>query len=131
MITLAWSGLGLRDHELTDDQMKQGLFWYFLSGTIWTFWVTTLKWSIGFTILRIAVGRKWVIWTIYVALLLVTLTSVSTGIFQLVQCKPMNAIWDAEALADGGECISRKYLAAMSTALAAVSIATDWYMALM
>lgn len=62
---------------------------------------------------------------------MVTLTSVSTGIFQLVQCKPMNAIWDAEALADGGECISRKYLAAMSTTLAAVSIATDWYMALM
>jgi hypothetical protein len=26
MITLAWSGLGLRDHELTGDQMKEGLF---------------------------------------------------------------------------------------------------------
>lgn len=26
MITLAWSGLGLRDHELTSDQMKEGLF---------------------------------------------------------------------------------------------------------
>ena len=26
MVTLAWSGLGLRDHELTSDQMKNGLF---------------------------------------------------------------------------------------------------------
>lgn len=105
--------------------------WYFVSGTIWTFWVMTLKWSIGFTILRIAVERRWVIWTIYIALVLMTLASASTGIFQLVQCKPLRAIWDADALANGGECISRKYLAAMSTTLAAVSIATDWYMALM
>lgn len=75
--------------------------------------------------------KKWVIWSTYIGLVLVTLTSVSTGIFQLVQCKPMNAIWDADALADGGVCINRKYLAAMSTTLAAVSIATDWYMALM
>lgn len=97
MVTLAWSGLGLRDHELEGNQMKEGLFvspiirpfgcssnhtlqWYFVSGTIWTFWVMTLKWSIGFTIIT---------------------------------------------------CINRKYLAAMSTTLAAVSIATDWYMALM
>ncbi|KAF2999757.1 hypothetical protein E8E13_005049 [Curvularia kusanoi] len=130
MVTLAFSGLGLRDDELQGDQMREGLFWYFLSGTIWTFWVTTLKWSIGFTILRIAVGKRWVVWSIYVALVMVTLTSISTGVFQLVQCKPMNAIWDADALAHGGECINRKYLAAMSTTLAAVSIATDWYMAL-
>lgn len=91
----------------------------------------TLKWSIGFTILRIAVERRWVIWSIYFGMVLMSLASLSTGIFQLVQCKPMNAIWDADALANGGECISRKYLAAMSTILAAVSIATDWYLALM
>ena len=91
----------------------------------------TLKWSIGFTILRISVERRWVIWSIYLALVLMTLASASTGIFQMVKCKPMRAIWDAGALANGGECINRKYLAAMSTTLAAVSIATDWYMALM
>ena len=43
----------------------------------------------------------------------------------------MRAVWDADALAYGGECVNRKYLAAMSTTLAAVSIAIDWYMALM
>ncbi|KAF2623707.1 hypothetical protein BU25DRAFT_477657 [Macroventuria anomochaeta] len=82
-----------------------------------------LKWSIGFTILRIAVEeRRWVIWPIYTALVLTTVASASTGMFRLVQ--------DADALADGGECINRKYLVAVSTTLAAVSIATDWYMAL-
>jgi len=60
-----------------------------MSGTIWTFWVMTLKWSIGFTILRISGGKRWVTWSIYISLALVTLTSGATGVFQFVQCTPM------------------------------------------
>lgn len=41
------------------------------------------------------------------------------------------ATWDSGVLANGGKCLNRAYLANLSTTVAAVSNATDWYMDLM
>ncbi|TLD23852.1 hypothetical protein PspLS_06334 [Pyricularia sp. CBS 133598] len=127
-IAMAWSGIGQQDDTLTPEQMVNSLRWFYIFQESWCFVLVTLKWSIGFTLLRIAGGKRWVTILIYSCLVLVTICTGGTGMFLFFGCDPVEKNWQTEI---PGTCHPRAIQTALSFLVAAVSILTDWVFAIL
>ncbi|KAK8069406.1 hypothetical protein PG994_006022 [Apiospora phragmitis] len=108
MIGMAWSGVGALDATLTAQQKAASNFWFYVFQEFWCFTLVALKWSLGFTLLRIGDGKRWVQAVIYTCLALVTVCTGGTGRMQ-----------------------TREIQTALSFLVAAVSITTDWIFAML
>ncbi|KAI6358940.1 hypothetical protein MCOR25_007205 [Pyricularia grisea] len=127
-IVMAWSGVGQQDDTLTSEQMANSYMWFYIFQESWCFVLVTLKWSIGFTLLRIAGGKRWVTILIYSCLVLVTICTGGTGMFLFFGCDPVQKNWYPEL---PGTCHPREIQTALSFLVAAVSIFTDWVFAIL
>ncbi|TLS26468.1 hypothetical protein PpBr36_04193 [Pyricularia pennisetigena] len=127
-IGMAWSGAGQQDDTLTPEQTVNTLRWFYVFQESWCFVLVTLKWSIGFTLLRIAGGKRWVTVLIYSCLVLVTICTGGTGMYLFFGCDPVQKNWHAEL---PGTCHPREIQTALSFLVAAVSILTDWVFAIL
>ncbi|KAK7943118.1 uncharacterized protein PG986_012231 [Apiospora aurea] len=128
MIGMAWSGVGQLDATLTAQQKANSNFWFYVFQEFWCFTLVALKWSLGFTLLRIGDGKKWVQGIIYACLALVTICTGGTGMYLFFQCTPVEKNWLPET---EGTCQPREIQTALSFLVAAVSITTDWIFALL
>lgn len=102
--------------------------WFYIFQEFWCFTLVAIKWSLGFTLVRIAGGIPWVEATIYVCLALVTLCTGGTGMYLFFQCWPVQKNWYINM---AGTCQPRTVQTALSYLVAAVSILTDWTFALL
>lgn len=112
--------------------------------------MVTLKWSLGFTLLRIGNGQRWVQIVIYTCLALVTVCTGGTGMYLFFRCSPVEYVpsitqqraqLKQDSLTDlnrknwlltiEGTCQAREIQTALSFLVAAVSISTDWIFAIM
>ncbi|KAJ4371071.1 hypothetical protein N0V86_008766 [Didymella sp. IMI 355093] len=57
---MAWSGIGAYDASLTPYQYSNSLMWFYVFQEPWCFTLITIKCSIGFALIRIANGKKWI-----------------------------------------------------------------------
>ncbi|KAH7012119.1 uncharacterized protein B0I36DRAFT_400083 [Microdochium trichocladiopsis] len=128
LLGMAWSGIGQRDSTLSEQQIADSLFWFYVFQEFWCFTLVTLKWSIGFTLLRIDGGNRWVRIVIYSCLAFVTICTGGTGMYLFFQCYPVEKNWHSSL---PGECKPRQIQTALSFLVAAVSITTDWAFALL
>ncbi|CAI0652632.1 hypothetical protein CGCSCA4_v003693 [Colletotrichum siamense] len=128
LIGMAWSGVGQLDSTLTPEQQANSYFWFYVFQEFWCFTLVTLKWSIGFTLLRIANGQRWVQIVIYTCLALVTVCTGGTGMYLFFQCSPVEKNWFPLMQ---GTCQPREIQTALSFLVAAVSISTDWIFAIL
>ncbi|KAK7992118.1 hypothetical protein PG996_012866 [Apiospora saccharicola] len=128
MIGMAWSGVGQLDSTLSDQQKANSNFWFYVFQEFWCFTLVALKWSLGFTLLRIGDGKRWVQAIIYTCLALVTICTGGTGMYLFFQCTPVEKNWHPEM---EGSCQPREIQTALSFLVAAVSITTDWIFAML
>ncbi|KAK1953610.1 hypothetical protein LY78DRAFT_730760 [Colletotrichum sublineola] len=128
LIGMAWSGVGQLDATLTAQQVQNSYFWFYVFQEFWCFTLVTVKWSLGFTLLRIGQGQRWVQIVIYTCLALVTICTGGTGMYLFFQCSPVEKNW---ILTLEGTCKPREIQTALSFLVAAVSITTDWIFAIM
>ncbi|KAK6850723.1 hypothetical protein PG989_014991 [Apiospora arundinis] len=126
MIGMAYSGVGALDATLTAQQKADANFWFYVFQEFWCFTLVTLKWSLGFTLLRIGDGKRWVQIIIYTCLALVTVCTGGTGMYLFFQCTPVEKNWHPEL---EGACKPREIQTVLSFLVAAVSITTDWIFA--
>ncbi|KAK6213319.1 hypothetical protein QIS74_09321 [Colletotrichum tabaci] len=128
LIGMAWSGVGQLDSTLSADQVANSYFWFYVFQEFWCFTLVTLKWSLGFTLLRIGNGQRWVQIVICTCLALVTVCTGGTGMYLFFRCSPVEKNW---LLTIEGTCQAREIQTALSFLVAAVSISTDWIFAIM
>ncbi|KAL0937034.1 cation-transporting atpase 4 [Colletotrichum truncatum] len=128
LIGMAWSGVGQLDVTLTEQQRADSYFWFYVFQEFWCFTLVALKWSLGFTLLRIANGQRWVQVVIYTCLALVTVCTGGTGMYLFFQCSPVEKNWHQSI---EGTCQPREIQTALSFLVAAVSISTDWIFAVL
>lgn len=102
--------------------------WFYIFQEFWCFTLVAIKWSLGFTLVRIAGGIKWVEFTIYICLALVTSCTGGTGMYLFFQCWPVQKNWYVDM---PGSCQPREIQTALSYLVAAISILTDWTFALL
>ncbi|KAJ5233304.1 uncharacterized protein N7469_005070 [Penicillium citrinum] len=88
--------------------------------------IIPIKLSISWMLIRVAEGRKFYVYVQYTVIAMFTLMNIIALIFILVNCIPVEAAWDAEALANGGHCQPSYVLADVYYACTAVNIFTDW-----
>lgn len=66
-----------------------GWKWFYVFQECWCFTLVAIKWSLGFTLTRIAGPILWVEVTIYICLALVTICTGGTGMYLFFQCSPV------------------------------------------
>ncbi|KAF2642060.1 hypothetical protein P280DRAFT_291762 [Massarina eburnea CBS 473.64] len=127
-IGMAWSGVGAPDASLSDEEYAASLRWFYVFQEPWCFTLITIKWSIGFALVRIGNGHKYVIVVVYTCLAVVTIVMGGTGLYLFFQCSPVEKNW--YTLIDG-HCKAREIQTILSFTVAAVSITTDWIFAIL
>ncbi|PSN73342.1 hypothetical protein BS50DRAFT_629381 [Corynespora cassiicola Philippines] len=128
LIGMSFSGVGAPDASLSAQEMADSLMWFYVFQEFWCFTLISIKWSIGFTLLRIANGQRWIEVVIYTCLAMVTLSMGGTGMYLFFQCMPVEKNWHT---AIEGSCQPREIQTALSFVVAAVSITTDWIFAIL
>lgn len=128
LLGMSYSGIGAPDASLSEQEVINSLRWFYIFQEPWCFTLITIKWSLGFTLLRIANKKRWVEVVIYTCLTLVTLTMGGTGMYLFFQCLPVQKNWFTSM---DGACQPRSIQTALSFLVAAVSISTDWIFAVL
>ncbi|KAJ6177799.1 hypothetical protein N7519_008260 [Penicillium mononematosum] len=88
--------------------------------------IIPIKLSISWMLIRVAQGRKVYLYAQYVVIAMFVLMNIIALIFILINCIPVEAAWDEEALKNGGHCQPSYVLADVYYACTAVNILTDW-----
>ncbi|KAL1592716.1 hypothetical protein SLS60_011132 [Paraconiothyrium brasiliense] len=125
---MSFSGVGASAATATPQQSIDSLKWFYVFQEPWCFTLVTIKASIGFALIRIANRKLWIELVIYANMLLCLLLMGGTGMYLFFQCKPVQKNWYTNL---PGECNPREIQTALSFAVAAVSITTDWTFAIL
>ncbi|RYN30192.1 hypothetical protein AA0113_g9186 [Alternaria arborescens] len=125
-IAMAWSGVGQYDGSLSEYQYSNSLMWFYIFQEPWCFTLIAIKCSIGFALIRIASGKKWIEMVIYICMLSCAIVMGGTGMYLFFQCSPVQKNWYVNM---PGACKERTIQTALSYAVAVVSISTDWIFA--
>lgn len=86
-IALAWSGVGAKTQ--TADQITNSYRWFYIFQEPWCFALITIKCSIGFALIRIANGKKWMERTVYVCMGACFFVMGGTGMYLFFRCHPV------------------------------------------
>ncbi|KAG9203515.1 hypothetical protein G6514_002883 [Epicoccum nigrum] len=127
-IAMAWSGIGAYDGSLTDYQYSNSLKWFYVFQEPWCFTLITIKCSIGFALIRIANGKKWIEYMIYACMASCFVVMGGTGMYLFFQCMPVQKNWFPTM---DGTCQPRSTQTTLSYAVAVVSILSDWIFAVL
>ncbi|KAH8668821.1 hypothetical protein BX600DRAFT_435338 [Xylariales sp. PMI_506] len=125
------SGLGARSEHITASQEVAARKWVTLYQMFYVISNTIIKISICLSILRVFDKNwyRWVVWTIYLAIILSAGSSLSMVFWFLSFCKPVSAIWDRTA--PGAHCGSEDEIGTAGKAYSVVNLAVDWFVALL
>ncbi|RMZ73867.1 cation-transporting atpase 4 [Pyrenophora seminiperda CCB06] len=125
-IGMSFSGVGQLDATLSTEQYSNSLRWFYIFQEPWCFTLVAIKISIGFALIRIASGKKWIENVIYVSMFCNFVVMGGTGVYLFFQCRPVQKNWIPTTK---GECNDRRIQTVLSFAVAVVSISTDWIFA--
>lgn len=117
-------GVGVSDALLSPQEQMDGAMWWTLFTVFYCSGIMPIKLSIGFTILRIAEGRKYYEWALYVIMASFSIVTVTVVLFVMFQCRPFAANWDKSI--PGATCVSATHTTKTSYALSSTNIITDW-----
>lgn len=87
-----------------------------------------IKLSIGFFLLRLAVQRRYT-YTIWASMSVVLVWSLTSFFWDLFQCSPIQAQWDASV--PNPRCVSPSSVVDAAYALSVMTIVSDWLYALL
>ncbi|KAF1348398.1 hypothetical protein EJ07DRAFT_184945 [Lizonia empirigonia] len=127
-IVMAWSGMGTYGASLSDYQYSNSLMWFYIFQEPWCFTLITIKCSIGFALIRIANGKKWIEWVIYACMASCFVVMGGAGMYLFFQCAPVQKNWYSTM---PGTCRDRSIQTTLSYAVAVVSIMSDWIFAIL
>ncbi|KAI1672271.1 hypothetical protein Ptr902_05039 [Pyrenophora tritici-repentis] len=125
-IAMSFSGIGQKDATLSTFQYSNSLRWFYIFQEPWCFTLVAIKVSIGFALIRIASGKKWIEYVIYMSMFCNFVVMGGTGFYLFFQCRPVQKNWTPTM---EGECNDRNIQTVLSYAVAVVSISTDWIFA--
>ncbi|KAL6412321.1 hypothetical protein AUP68_04706 [Ilyonectria robusta] len=119
------TGIGTYDSKMNTATMMEGaksiVFWqlFYVSGSVF------IKASICATLARIATKRRYIytLWGLVAVSVITTAVAISAV---LIRCKPVAASWNPTL----GTCIDQSIIIALTYAVSAVNIVTDWSVAI-
>ena len=100
-----------------------GTQWQALTIAVYILDMMFVKLSIGIFLLRLATQKAYV-WTIRVALVIVTLWSLGIFFWNLFQCTPVPKQWDFRL---NGTCAGPDQIIAAAYALSVMTVLSDWF----
>ncbi|KAJ4989717.1 integral membrane protein [Stagonosporopsis vannaccii] len=121
--TAAVYGTGRHRWELDDQHARIALLFWYLCELLYILANCTLKFSIGYFYLRVAVQR-WHVWTIKVLMAGTILFSIVYFFLVMFQCIPVSEFWNNHPSSD--RCLPAGPTKGITYALGAVNAAADW-----
>ncbi|KAF1363172.1 hypothetical protein EJ07DRAFT_163073 [Lizonia empirigonia] len=116
-------GTGRHRQELEDSDARTALLFWYLCELLYILANCTLKFSIGYFYLRVAI-QPWHVWTIKVLMGGTILFSIVYFFLVMFQCIPVSEFWNRYPATE--KCISAGPTKGITYALAAVNAAADW-----
>ncbi|RYP42395.1 hypothetical protein DL767_000317 [Monosporascus sp. MG133] len=125
-------GLGRYNQSLSQYREIQALKYQALATATYVLNMWLIKLSVGIFLLRIAVERRYR-YTLYISMIIVSIMSFAIFIWDIFQCKPVEAQWDYTILDHDPEahCVSADAVVNAAYALSAQNIVSDWLYALL
>lgn len=127
MIGIAFTGGGKKDVDLTAEERRHAMFWWFIMETIYCIAAIPVKWSICFMLLRIAQGKRAYEFSIYAIMASVAIVMLLTTVYEFLHCTPIRMNWEA---VKGGSCKPQRTITWLSFAFSGVTIFSDWFCAI-
>ena len=87
-------GVGRHNYYLPADEEMLAEKWLFLSQPPFPWSLAFSKVSIAWMLLRLQREKRWWCWTMYFLMFVSVGVAVTSNIFQLTICKPLEAVWD-------------------------------------
>ena len=87
-------GVGRHNYYLPADEEMLAEKWLFLSQPPFPWSLAFSKVSIAWMLLRIQREKRWWCWTMYFLMFVSVGVAITSNIFQLTICKPLEAVWD-------------------------------------
>ncbi|RYP91479.1 hypothetical protein DL770_002418 [Monosporascus sp. CRB-9-2] len=125
-------GLGRHNQSLSQHREIQALKYQALATATYVLNMWLIKLSVAIFLLRIAVERRYR-YTLYISMVIVSITSFALFLWNIFQCKPVEAQWDYTILDRHPEahCVSADAIVSAAYALSAQNIVSDWLYALL
>ncbi|KAF1947727.1 hypothetical protein EJ02DRAFT_449209 [Clathrospora elynae] len=128
-------GIGAKDSTLArpgnQRYVESAYFWFFLYQIFYCISIIFVKLSIALMLNRIAGNKKIFVYANYGIMVLCVSANLAAALYIIFQCKPVEAAWRADLMAEGGYCESPVYLQSIYYFDSSVNIFTDWASALM
>lgn len=103
--------------------------YFFIFQDIYVWANIPIKVSVCLSIHRVVQHYRWIAWTLYVVMFIITSSAVVTNIWLLTFCRPVAAMWDTSI--PGATCRSSDKMLALSIGWSYINIVTDWVVALL
>ncbi|RAL07156.1 uncharacterized protein BO97DRAFT_266420 [Aspergillus homomorphus CBS 101889] len=131
----AFNGIGIHNWRLEQPEnvhyQADGKKFFLIFEVGYCAAIIPIKLSISWMLIRVAEGRKVYLYIQYVVIAIFVIMNIIALIFILINCVPVDAAWNEEALKNGGHCQPSHVLADVYYACTAVNILTDWVTALL
>ncbi|PYH40404.1 uncharacterized protein BP01DRAFT_351460 [Aspergillus saccharolyticus JOP 1030-1] len=131
----AFNGIGIHEWRLDEPGNEQylaaGKKFFLIFEVGYCAAIIPIKLSISWMLIRVAEGRRAYLYVQYVVITMFVIMNIIALIFILINCIPVDAAWNDEALKNGGHCQPSYVLADVYYACTAVNILTDWVTALL
>merc|ERR1712029_623623 len=121
--TAAVYGSGRHRKDLSDEDARTALFFWYMAEIFYVLANGALKFSIGYFYLRVAVQR-WRLWTIKLIMAGTILFSAVYLFLAMFQCTPISEFWNNHPAS--AKCIAAGPTMGISYALSSVNAAADW-----
>ncbi|KAH7093331.1 hypothetical protein FB567DRAFT_172568 [Paraphoma chrysanthemicola] len=122
-IVAAIHGTGRHRSDLSDEDARTALMFWYLCELLYVLANCLLKFAIGFFYLRVAMQR-WHIWCIRLLMMGTVLFGLIYFFLVMFQCLPIEAFWNKNPASD--KCLPKGPTLGITYALAAVNAAADW-----
>ncbi|KOS36272.1 hypothetical protein ACN38_g13000 [Penicillium nordicum] len=126
----AFNGIGVHNSTLAkpgnEKYSAEGMKFFLIFEVGYCAAIIPIKLSISWMLIRVAQGRKAYLYTQYAVIGTFMTMNIIALIFILINCIPIEAAWNEEALNNGGYCQPSYVLADVYYACTAVNILTDW-----
>ncbi|KAJ9490123.1 hypothetical protein VN97_g3154 [Penicillium thymicola] len=126
----AFNGIGVHNSTLAkpgnEKYSAEGMKFFLIFEVGYCAAIIPIKLSISWMLIRVAQGRKAYLYAQYAVIATFVTMNIIALIFILINCIPIEAAWNEEALNNGGYCQPSYVLADVYYACTAVNILTDW-----
>jgi hypothetical protein len=118
-------GFGQRKEYVSAASRLEAMRLVFICQALWNFAIGLVKISVALLLLRIKQTRNWRLF-LYCTIVLLFLTTITSTLFQFLQCRPFSIYWDPSIfLTRKVECVSPEVINGSIVAASAVHVSTD------